>query len=119
MDGHIVFAYMQNRQMGRPRIHVRPGQTISSRHARPNRHVHATLTQTARSKLLVAREQGVPSDAQSESLISPLHLVSLADEVVGETLDGRGGVSGNSAFGVVADDDGLLGLGDGETSAAL
>lgn len=46
-------------------------------------------------------------------------LVALADEVVGKRLDGRGSVSGDGTVGVVAHDDGLLGLGDGETGAAL
>lgn len=95
------------------------GKRYPPRMSGPNRHVHATLTLDARSKLLVSREQGVPPDALSEKPYQPLHLVSLADEVVGETLDGRGGVSGNAGLGVVADDDGLLGLGDGDTSAAL
>lgn len=46
-------------------------------------------------------------------------LVALADEVVGERLDGGGSVSGNGAVGVVAYNDGLLGLGDGNTGATL
>jgi hypothetical protein len=53
------------------------------------------------------------------SLIVPIFLVSLTGQVVGKTLDGRGGVSGNLRLAVVTDDDGLFRLGDGNTEASL
>jgi hypothetical protein len=46
-------------------------------------------------------------------------LVALADQVVGQRLDGGGGVSGDVGLAVVADDDGLLRLGDSDAEAAL
>jgi hypothetical protein len=42
----------------------------------------------------------------------------LADEVIGQVLDGRVGVTGNGGLRVVTDDDGLLGLGDRDTFSA-
>jgi hypothetical protein len=43
----------------------------------------------------------------------------LSDKVISKAFDGGVGVAGNSGLGVVADDDGLLGLGNGETCPAL
>jgi len=45
-------------------------------------------------------------------------LVSLCDEVVGESLDDGAGVAGNSGLAMMGDDDGLLGFGNSETSPA-
>lgn len=44
-------------------------------------------------------------------------LVSLTNKVISQALDGRVGVSSNCSFGVVADDDSLLGLGNGDSFA--
>lgn len=46
-------------------------------------------------------------------------LVSLTNQVVGQSLNGGRGVAGNLRFAVVADDNGLLRLGNGDTEAAL
>ena len=46
-------------------------------------------------------------------------LVAETDEVVGELLDDVGGVSGRVLLAVVADDDGLRRLGNGDTRPAL
>lgn len=46
-------------------------------------------------------------------------LVSLTNEVVSEVLDSRVGVPSDRGLGVMADDDGLLSLGNGDSIAAL
>lgn len=45
--------------------------------------------------------------------------VPLADEVVGQVLDGGAGVAGDVGLSVVANDDGLLGLGNANAESAL
>lgn len=46
-------------------------------------------------------------------------LVTLADQVIGEALNGRAGVASDLGLAVHADDDGLLRLGNGDTIASL
>ena len=46
-------------------------------------------------------------------------LIAESDEVVGELLDDVGGVPGRVLLAVVADDDGLRRLGDGDARPAL
>ncbi len=63
-----------------------------------------------------------PPTKSGERLGSIVHahlLVSLADQVVGQALDGRGGVASDLRLSMVADDNGLLGLGDGDAGPAL
>jgi hypothetical protein len=47
------------------------------------------------------------------------YLVARLDEVVGKTLDGGGGVTGDLGLAVVADDDGLVGLCDSDAGTTL
>ena len=51
----------------------------------------------------MALPKGIPSRTRE-------YLVTLADEVIGEGLDGAGGVASNLGLAVVADDDTLVGL---------
>ena len=46
-------------------------------------------------------------------------LVADTGQVIGKGLDGGGGVSGDLCLSVVANDNGLLGLGDSDTDTAL
>lgn len=49
----------------------------------------------------------------------PRCLVSLANEVISQALNSRAGVARNLGLAVVADNNGLLGLGNGDTQSAL
>lgn len=61
-----------------------------------------------------------PSPAKTKwQSLSCVGLVSLGDEVVGETLDGGRGVTGDLRLAVVTDDDGLLSLGNGDAVSTL
>ena len=78
----------------------------SFRHA--NRHPHCTDPRLPYSPLL--QRILTPSDR---------YLVALAGQVIGKGLDGGSSVAGDVLLTVVADDDGLLGLGDSDAQSAL
>ena len=110
-----LFAYMQNRQR-------EPSESLSNKDRKDSLNLSS---QQSTVKLIMIRPGSYPVLQPSFAVpgntpeVFGSRLISQAGEVVGETLDGRGGVSGNSAVRVVCDDDGLLGLGNGDTGAAL
>lgn len=61
----------------------------------------------------------VPSTTDQIPFIFVASLEALTDQVVGKTLDSRAGVAGNLGLAVLADDNGLLRLGNGDTVASL
>ena len=48
-----------------------------------------------------------------------LHLVVGLDQVIGQRLDGLGGVSGNNVLSVVCDEDGEVGLDNDDALSSL
>lgn len=89
---------------------------------RPHRHTLPPSPATQSIYFPISQSQRAATNAQTTRTALPKRspgLVAQTNEVVGEVLDGLGGVARDDVLAVMRDDDGLCGLGDHDAVPAL